>query len=55
MDSAQFEDVYDGENLSRKGDVVVVSINHRLNSIGFWICRLTEKNIKLLPIMEFWT
>jgi para-nitrobenzyl esterase len=26
---------YDGENLSRKGDVVVVSLNHRLNSIGF--------------------
>lgn len=29
------EDVYDGENLSRKGDVVVVSINHRLNVLGF--------------------
>jgi para-nitrobenzyl esterase len=26
---------YDGENLSRKEDVVVVSINHRLNIIGF--------------------
>lgn len=26
---------YDGENLSRKGDVVVVSINHRLNILGF--------------------
>lgn len=25
---------YDGENLSRKGDVVVVSVNHRLNSLG---------------------
>jgi len=25
---------YDGENLSKKGDVVVVSINHRLNSLG---------------------
>jgi len=25
----------DGENLSRKGDVVVVSINHRLNTLGF--------------------
>jgi para-nitrobenzyl esterase len=25
----------DGENLSRKGDVVVVSINHRLNVFGF--------------------
>lgn len=29
------EDAYDGENLSRKGDVVVVSINHRLNVLGF--------------------
>jgi para-nitrobenzyl esterase len=26
---------YDGESLSRTGDVVVVSINHRLNIIGF--------------------
>jgi para-nitrobenzyl esterase len=27
--------IYDGTNLSRKGDVVVVSINHRLNVLGF--------------------
>lgn len=27
--------LYDGANLSRKGDVVVVSINHRLNILGF--------------------
>jgi para-nitrobenzyl esterase len=26
---------YDGENLSRKGDVVVVTVNHRLNVVGF--------------------
>ena len=26
---------YDGENLGKKGDVVVVSINHRLNVLGF--------------------
>lgn len=26
---------YDGENLARNGDVVVVSINHRLNVLGF--------------------
>ena len=25
---------YDGENLSKKGDVVVVSVNHRLNALG---------------------
>jgi para-nitrobenzyl esterase len=27
--------LYDGTNLSRKGDVVVVSLNHRLNVLGF--------------------
>jgi len=26
---------YDGENLARRGDVVVVSVNHRLNSLGY--------------------
>ena len=26
---------YEGENLSKKGDVIVVSINHRLNILGF--------------------
>ena len=26
---------YDGENLAKKGDVVVVSINHRLNVLGY--------------------
>ena len=26
---------YDGENMSRNGDVVVVSINHRLNILGY--------------------
>lgn len=26
---------YDGESLARKGDVVVVSLNHRLNVLGF--------------------
>ena len=26
---------YDGENLAKKGDAVVVSINHRLNIIGY--------------------
>ncbi|KOE63601.1 carboxylesterase/lipase family protein [Aggregatibacter actinomycetemcomitans] len=28
-------DSYDGENLARKGDVVVVSVNHRLNAMGY--------------------
>jgi para-nitrobenzyl esterase len=26
---------YDGENLARRGEVVVVSLNHRLNALGF--------------------
>ena len=26
---------YDGENLAKKGDVVVVSISHRLNITGY--------------------
>ncbi len=26
---------YDGDNLSKKGDVVLVSVNHRLNVLGF--------------------
>jgi para-nitrobenzyl esterase len=26
---------YDGENISKKGDVVLVSVNHRLNILGF--------------------
>lgn len=26
---------YDGENISKKGDIVLVSVNHRLNILGF--------------------
>ncbi|MDP4209314.1 MAG: carboxylesterase/lipase family protein [Bacteroidota bacterium] len=33
--SSQEHPSYDGENLSKLGDVVVVSINHRLNIFGF--------------------
>ncbi|SDH50529.1 para-nitrobenzyl esterase [Dyadobacter soli] len=33
--SAQEHPSYDGENLSKLGDVVVVSVNHRLNAFGF--------------------
>ena len=32
--SAQESPAYNGESLSRKGDVVVVSVNHRLNIMG---------------------
>ena len=28
-------DIYDGTRLSKKGDVVVVTLNHRLNAFGF--------------------
>jgi para-nitrobenzyl esterase len=33
--SGQEQPGYDGENLSRRGDVVVVSMNHRLGTFGF--------------------
>jgi len=33
--SGQEQPAYNGENLSRRGDVVVVSLNHRLNMLGF--------------------
>jgi len=33
--SSQELPCYDGENLSKKGDIVLVSVNHRLNVLGF--------------------
>ena len=27
---------YDGQNLSEKGQVVIVTVNHRLNTLAFW-------------------
>ncbi len=33
--SAVEQDGYEGENIARYGDIVYVSINHRLNSLGF--------------------
>ena len=33
--SAIEQEAYDGENMSRFGDVVVVSVNHRLNVLGY--------------------
>jgi para-nitrobenzyl esterase len=33
--SSHENNVYDGRNLSQAGDVVVVSVNHRLNILGF--------------------
>jgi len=33
--SSQELKAYDGENLARRGDVVVVSFNHRLNALGY--------------------
>jgi para-nitrobenzyl esterase len=38
--SSQFLPSYDGANLARRGDVVVVSVTHRLNLLGF--LRLVE-------------
>ena len=33
--SGQELKAYDGENLARRGDVVMVSLNHRLNALGY--------------------
>jgi para-nitrobenzyl esterase len=33
--SSQYLLAYDGENLARRGEVVVVSLNHRLGALGF--------------------
>lgn len=33
--SSQELPCYDGENISKKGDIVLVSVNHRLNVLGF--------------------
>lgn len=33
--SGQELKAYDGENLARRGDVVVVTLNHRLNALGY--------------------
>ena len=33
--SGQEQPAYNGENLSRRGDIVVVSLNHRLNMLGY--------------------
>ena len=33
--SGQEQPAYNGENLCRRGDVVVVSLNHRLNMFGY--------------------
>ena len=33
--SGQEQPAYNGENLSRRGDVVVVSVNHRLGALGY--------------------
>ncbi len=44
---------YDGENLSRKGDVVVVSLNHRLNFSVTLICLLTVINTSTPAMLEW--
>jgi carboxylesterase type B len=42
---------YDGENLARQEDVVVVSINHRLGVLGF--LNLMEYAISTLLLLTF--
>lgn len=56
--SSQELPCYDGENLSRKGNIVLVSLNHRLNVIGFLdLSEFGERykfsaNVGLLDIVE---
>ncbi len=56
--SSQEQPAYDGASLSKKGDVVIVSLNHRLNALGFLnLSSFGEKykhsaNLGLLDIVE---
>lgn len=56
--SGQEQPAYDGASLSKKGDVVIVSLNHRLNALGFLnLSSFGEKykhsaNLGLLDIVE---
>ena len=55
--SGQHLCAYDGENLSRRGEVIVVSLNHRLGALGFmdlsqWDERYaTSGNVGMLDIV----
>lgn len=40
---------YDGKNLSKKGDIVYVSVNHRLNILGFLDLSLYGEKYKYSP------
>ena len=44
--SGQEQPAYNGENLSRRGNVVVVSLNHRLNLLGYMNLRLTARSMR---------
>ena len=56
--SGQEQPAYDGASLAKKGDVVIVSLNHRLNALGFLnLSSFGEKykhsaNLGLLDIVE---
>ncbi len=44
---------YDGTNLTKRGDVVVVSINHRLNVLGFtYLDGMAGANVGMLDIVQ---
>lgn len=48
---------YEGDHLSEYGDVVVVSLNHRLNILGILIYLLMGKNTTILLMweMQIWS
>lgn len=47
---------YDGTNLARKGDVVVVTLNHRLNVLGFLDLSAFGENMpsRVMPVCWTW-
>ena len=54
--SGQEQPGYDGENLSRRGDVVVVSLNHRLGPLGYLnLARVRPSNTRVRRTPACWT
>lgn len=46
MNGSASDDLYDGSKLCQDGDVVVVTINHRLNAFGYLYLAQLEREIK---------
>ena len=46
--------LYDGCELARRGDVVVVTVNHRLNAFGYLYLQRFDKNFAIPVIAGSW-